>query len=137
MANEKNLRRGGLIPGGLEAANAAQQKAAEEAEAMRKLGETQPEDALLELHGKIAEGLLVATNKWLTAIKSKPDEQKIASARNLMDIAREFRQLSDRVIEILKRRGRATEAEGFFATLATRLSEANLAEGPRPVSTDT
>lgn len=123
MANTSNLKRGNTVNqgAGLEAI-AANREAEQE---LREAAQTAPDDALLKMY----EAAVVAATKGLEKWNRKGGEP----SRLVIEGAKEARQLALVALDIIKARGAVTEAQRFFAEMASRLTAANLEEVPRPV----
>jgi hypothetical protein len=118
-----------LIPGGLTDAAREKSRQVRESERradeyLRKLTEQDPDAVLLAMF-QAGVAATRALRKW--------NRRGGEPSRNEIDAVKEARQLALTCQDILKARGASTEAESFFAGLASRLSEANLGKSPRPV----
>lgn len=117
----------GNLKRGTDTTAARAQKAANQAkdEEIRDKAAKDPDDAILEMFTEASVAAARGLRKW-NRTGGEPTRQTI-------DAVKEARQLAVVAGDILRARGSATEAERFFAGLASRLSEANLGEGPSPV----
>lgn len=142
MANDENLKRGNMpgekkfelepqaiggalrrVPGG--APENWEKAKLEREETARRVREEQ--HAALE---EIAVALTLLAKKLL----NKAARSSGVPERVVMDTVREFRQTLEVVNEARKARGAAAEAEDFFATLDTRLAEAQARMPAGPVT---
>lgn len=83
-----------------------------------------PYAAFAELH--------VAMTVHLAALVRKEKRAGLNPKREITDRIREYRQLTEVLVDHERNRGNATEAERFFAEMETRLATANLGEGLQP-----
>lgn len=122
MANTHNLKRGGNPPDVQERLLRGKQVVADRREAIR----TDSSLALEEVHAVLAEVVI----KILNRVKRSNQEP----SKQVMDSVREFRQTMEAVNVAREARGHVAEAEELFATLDTRLAEAQarMAAGPEP-----
>ena len=131
MANEGNLKRGNVQqksefgPGGgnPEPGLEAIARNREQDAALLQLDD--PDDVTLEL---FKEASLAALRGY-----RKANRQRGEPNRQQIEASKEARQLAEVCRDIIRARGAATEARRFFTEMASRITAANLEEGPRPV----
>lgn len=124
-ARQENLKRGRTGPDVGAAGRAAAAEVREKDQAIRDAAANDPDDAILEMFQEASVAAARGLRKWNRS-GGEPSRQTI-------DGVKEARQLAIVAGDILRTRGSATEAERFFAQMATRISAANLGEGPQPV----
>jgi len=73
---------------------------------------TAPDDVILKLHARSSRVAI----RWLTRLERSKEEP----SRNVLELIRECRQLSDRAAEIEQARASVASQDGFFATLEAR-----------------
>lgn len=102
-------------------------RAREEMEQIEEDVRTAPDDVILKLHARSSRVAI----RWLTRLERSKEEP----SRNVLELIRECRQLSDRAAEIEQARASVASQDGFFAHLEARLEAASavLDGGVQPI----
>lgn len=120
MANDDNLKRGGITKEAQERGRATQRRNKEEERAIAELASSDPYAAYDEMHSRM-------TKHILKLLKQEEREGGLPQ-REITDRLREYRQLTDSLAEYRRTKGEAEAAKEFFGALEVRLANANFDE---------